>query len=250
MQGPRPFTAKGMCAECLMSIEGSKQAGNLYYKEHSHVLMDKIKLERCKADPNLYKKTWPDGNFIFIGVLVDNCLILPSNDKTKDWFLTEYRKYYTITGGDPVKKFNGVQVEQDTIKGTVTFHLKTYIEQVYRKYIPGPVVKQTAPVAPGAQGAKAFMDLKASDKTSPAMEDRDYSGLLGCVNYIVAQGRPDCMFHASYLAQFSQYPQPEHFDALVTVMRYLHHTRHLGITYGAKKRMLQPRARRWRAAPR
>ena len=40
--------------------------------------------------------------------LVDNSLILPSGKDKLEWFLTQYRKHYTITGGEPTTKFNGV----------------------------------------------------------------------------------------------------------------------------------------------
>ena len=57
--------------------------------------------------------------YLFIGVLTDNCLILPSDDKILQWFLTEYKKYYTITGGEVVDKYNGVHIEQDRAKSIV-----------------------------------------------------------------------------------------------------------------------------------
>ena len=52
-------------------------------------------------------------------MLVDNCLILPSDQKMLSWFLTEYKKHYSITGGGPVTKFNGVGIFQDTERGVV-----------------------------------------------------------------------------------------------------------------------------------
>ena len=134
----RPFTKEGKCCRCDESVEGSKQAGNLYYKEHAQVFTKSIGLERCPADPNLYRKCWDDGSFLYIGVLVDNSLILPSSKEKLEWFLTEYRKHYSITGGEPTTKFNGVYLVQNVEKGTVSIHLKTYIEQVYRKYVTAP----------------------------------------------------------------------------------------------------------------
>ena len=88
---------------CVKSVEGSKQAGNLYYKEHSTCFVDKLELERSKADPNLYRKFLPDGAFIFVGVLVDNCLILPSCQKILNWFISEYKKHYKSRHWRPAK---------------------------------------------------------------------------------------------------------------------------------------------------
>ena len=99
-----------------------------------------------------YRRFWDDGSFIFVGVLVDNCLILPSGENTLNWFIKEYKKHYTITGGEPVKKFNGVQIY--TEEGKISFNQETYISQVYKKYLNNLAKPRSAPVEPGAEGAK------------------------------------------------------------------------------------------------
>ena len=131
-EGPRPMTPPGKVCECLKGVEGSKQAGNLYYKEHSECMTKKLDMERCQAYPNLYRRIWDQGKFIFVGVLVDNCLILPSCEEILDWFLTEYRKHYTITGGNEVTKFNGVQIEQSD--GKISFLSLIHISEPTRPY--------------------------------------------------------------------------------------------------------------------
>jgi hypothetical protein len=186
-----------------------------------------------KADPNLYRKV-TDSGYIYVGVLVDNCLILPSDKGMLDWFMTEYRKHYTLTGGEPVVKFNGVHVEQHPEKGVISFHLKSYIEQVYRKYVTAPSRTQTGPIAGGTEGVKAFMNLKSPAEPDPAMADKDFNGLIGCMNYIVTQGRPDCSFHVSWLGQFRVNPPLAAWHASIVVLVYLYNTRDLAITYGGR----------------
>jgi hypothetical protein len=238
-EGPRPFTEKGKCCRCDKSVEGSKQAGNLYYKEHAQVFTEKIGLERSTADPNLYRKLWDDGSFLYVGVLVDNSLILPSGKDKLEWFLTQYRKHYTITGGEPTTKFNGVFLAQNVEKGTVSIHLKTYIEQVYRKYVPAPARPQLHPVESLADSHEKFMAIEPAKEPDPAMADKDYDGLVGCLGYIVAQGRPDCSFHVSWLQQFNSSPPLAAWQAAITVLLYLYHTRDSCITYGGRSDYLR-----------
>ena len=237
--GPRPFTKKGQCCRCDKSVEGSKQAGNLYYKEHAQCFTEKIGLERCRADPNLYRRRWDDGSFLYVGVLVDNSLILPSSKDKLDWFLAEYRKHYTITGGEPTTKFNGVTVVQNIEKGTVSFHLKTYTEQVYRKYVSAPARAQLHPIESLADSHEKFMAIEVAKEPDPAMADKDYDGIVGCLGYIVAQGRPDCSFHVSWLQQFNASPPLAAWQAAVTVLLYLYHTREACITYGGRSDYLR-----------
>ena len=99
MQCPTGFEPKGGGKVCKLykSVEGGKSSGNLYYKEHGTIVKDKIGCAQCTADPNLYRKEWDDGEWIDVGVFVDNALLLPSSKAAKDRFLVEYRKYYTIT---------------------------------------------------------------------------------------------------------------------------------------------------------
>ena len=59
MEAPHGFGREGKVCMCLMSLEGSKQAGNLYYKEHAIVLTDKCGAKRCEHDPNLYRIDYP-----------------------------------------------------------------------------------------------------------------------------------------------------------------------------------------------
>jgi hypothetical protein len=238
-EGPRPFTEKGKCCRCDKSVEGSKQAGNLYYKEHAQVFTEKIGLERCPADPNLYRKCWDDGSFLYIGVLVDNSLILPSSKEKLEWFLTEYRKHYSITGGEPTTKFNGVYLEQNVEKGTVSIHLRTYIEQVYRKYVTAPARPQLHPTESLADSHEKFMAIELAKEPDPAMADKDYDGIVGCLGYIVAQGRPDCSFHVSWLQQFSTSPPLAAWQGAITVLLYLYHTRDSCITYGGRSDFLR-----------
>jgi hypothetical protein len=153
-EGPRPFTKEGKCCRCDKSVEGSKQAGNLYYKEHAQVFTKSIGLERCPADPNLYRKCWDDGSFLYIGVLVDNSLILPSSKEKLEWFLTEYRKHYSITGGEPTTKFNGVYLVQNVEKD--------FTREMYQKGMLEPhkvdTTEERADIFTKAMSMKAIAD--------------------------------------------------------------------------------------------
>jgi len=111
---------------------------------------------------------------------------VPSDKGILEWFLTEYKKYYTITGGNPTTKYNGVQVYQDLANGRVSFNQQTYIEQIYRKYVGNANCRSTpSPIAGGKEGAKKFMRMVARTEPDPAMADKDYGGLLGCTGYVV-----------------------------------------------------------------
>ena len=52
-----------------------------------------------------------DGEWIDVGIFVDNALLLPSSEAAKDRFLVEYRKYYTITGDRLREKVGAISAD-------------------------------------------------------------------------------------------------------------------------------------------
>ena len=243
VEGPRPFVSADKCARADKSLEGSKQAGNLYYTEHADCLQNKLNCTRAAVEPNLYKREDKDGEWIKLAVLTDNCLMLPSSPAMLKRFMDEYRKHYTLTGGNVTTKFNGVWIDQSLIsKGIVRVHQKQMIEDVYAKYLPAETRPRTSPILkPGKDGVKAFMHQKGAESEADRalMSDKQYMNVLGAIAYITHKSRPDCRFHTSFLGQFMQHPSIDNWNHLLAVTSFMYHTRDLCITYGGA--IKQPR---------
>jgi hypothetical protein len=58
-----------------------------------------------------------------------------------------------------------------------------------------------------------------------------YQSLIGCINYLATQTRPDIAYSVSVLAQFLVNPSLSHIKAAKRVLQYLKKTRDLGITF-------------------
>ena len=241
MQCPTGFEPKGGGKVCKLykSVEGGKSSGNLYYKEHGTVVKDKIGCAQCTADPNLYRKEWDDGEWIDVGIFVDNALLLPSSEAAKDRFLVEYRKYYTITGDKPVANFTGCDVTRDPITGAYTLNQTVKIEQYFNKYLGKNSKLRAAPVDTSADGVKKFMSIKAAANEAEKnfMAGKDYMGLVGCLLFLTNRTRVDCAFHVAFLAQYMSNPSPDAWYALLDVLSYMYKTRHIGITFGGEPRV-------------
>ena len=236
---PHGFGAKGKV--CLMhkSLEGGKSSGALYYKEQAHNMTEVLKLDRSAVDPNLYKKIYSNGSFIYINLYVDNLLILPSSTKVLDEFIAEYKKLYKITGGEEVKEFVGCVVERNAVTGEYKLHQKGHIERIWKKYL-GPSTKpRSSPIDTGAAAAKKFLSIKKAqtDAERTAMAGKDYLGLAGALRYVTDTTRPDVSYYLSFLAQFSHDPSPDAYEALLCVASYLYKTRSIGITFGGEPQL-------------
>ena len=239
-QCPRPFYDNSQCCQALKAAEGSKQAGHLYYEEHSKCHVEKLGAERSPKDPNCYKIIKSDSMWIYYVLLVDNCLLLPSGKPMLDWFLAEYRKYYTVTGGDITTKFNGVYYDQSQIhKGIIKIHQKPMIEAMYKKYLPMGTRPRTSPFEPtGAAGAKVFMKMTGAetDEDKALAKGLEFMNIVGAIAYLTAKTRYDCRFHSARLGQHLANWSKQNFEAALTLLSYLYHTRELGITKSRKIR--------------
>ena len=62
-------------------------------------------------------------------------------------------------------------------------------------------------------------------------EDWSYASILGGVLYIANFTRPDIAFTANRLTRFLKRPNTTHCQALKRLVRYLYHTREVGVQY-------------------
>lgn len=63
-----------------------------------------------------------------------------------------------------------------------------------------------------------------------------YQSIVGSLNWVAHTTRPDISTVVSLLAQHQSHPTSGHIDAALYVVRYLAHTKHLGIYFSSTKR--------------
>ena len=151
--------------------------------------------------------------------------------------MSEYKKYYRITGGDEVKKFDGQELRRSVAADgsyRYTITQTQYIERVYKKYVTTSSDRaRVSPIDVGADGAKKFMAITEAktdaEKQDQEMASKDFLGLLGCVSYITLKTRPDCQFHVSRLGQCSINPSPAAYNALIVVLSYMYRAINLSV---------------------
>ena len=234
VQQPVGFEVGDKTKACrlLKALEGTKQAGHLFYKKNAAV-MTSMGFKRCDADPCLWYSDMGNGEWIYIGVFVDDLLCLPSSKATLDKWMADYRKHFKITGGEETTKFVGIGVARNAKTGAISINQGAYIKRIYDKYMRGKAPSHTFPIGMGTDGAKRFMELEGAttDAQKTAMAGRDYLGLIGSLLYVSNMTRPDVAFHVSFLAQFMSCPTVETFDAALGVLAYLYKTADVAITY-------------------
>jgi len=71
------------------------------------------------------------------------------------------------------------------------------------------------------------------------MKNVPYRAAVGSLMYLAIATRPDIAFAVSTVAQFSQDPGPEHWEAVKRIYRYLLGTKRLALTFRAGKQGLE-----------
>ena len=111
--------------------------------------------------------------------------------------------------------------------------MTAYIERAYKKYCNPNTKACHSPIANSSTAANAFMAMQLAESGKPSYEC-DYLGLMGTLLFVSMTARPDIAYHTSFMGQFMSAYNREHYEAALVVLAYLHHTRHLGLTYRAE----------------
>ena len=87
------------------------------------------------------------------------------------------------------------------------------------------------PARPGIRLSLADCSSEGDRTERQRRRVRAYEALVGCVQYAAISTRVDIAFAANQLARFAKAPGAAHWAAGVELLRYLHATAELGLTY-------------------
>ena len=158
-------------------------------------------------------------------VYVDNGLVLDPNERN----LNNFVKKLSDIGlkvedqGHPAD-YVGVHIRKDQ-EGYYYFSqlalIDSIIEDVHLTH--SRKVKQVP--------AKASQNLHAHKDSPLYCEDFNYCSVVGKLNYIAQTTRPDILAATHMVAKYSHDPRKEHGLAILHLVMYLKHTRHIGLRF-------------------
>jgi hypothetical protein len=119
----------------------------------------------------------------------------------------------------------GMRVVRDRSQRTLTLTQDRYIKEILEEFEMSDCRPITSPLPTNATTCPI--------DPSPPSAHFNYRRGVGLLNYLVQCTRPDLAFSCSYLSQFLNKPSKTHQNHFQHILRYLQHTRHLGITVGA-----------------
>jgi len=141
-----------------------------------------------------------------------------------DNFFTLYAKSFKYTGGDMMKTFLGMEVEQS--HGKIQLHLDTYVQEViddYKAVIKKDLNLKQVPMQPGV-----ILTNDDCPETPDPREQKLYRSCLAKVQFVAQWIRYDVSFATSQLARFLRISRPV---TLGHLMGYLSYQSSFKLTY-------------------
>ena len=84
---------------------------------------------------------------------------------------------------------------------------------------------------PSKTPAKNNLNFEVAQEDSVGVESHEFRSLVGSLIYLAKQTRPDVMWITNVLSRFMNDSTVEHFNAGNCVLRYLQHTKALGLIF-------------------
>ncbi|MBW0500543.1 hypothetical protein O181_040258 [Austropuccinia psidii MF-1] len=105
-----------------------------------------------------------------------------------------------------------------------------YIKNIAKNFNITKLAPINTPLKPGLQLTKASeWEIEAFQKLG-----LNYRSIIGALNYISMNTRPDITFAISHLSQFLEQPSLRHWVASLQVLHYLYHTKEKTLNYHNK----------------
>ena len=220
---PEGFPSRpGHVVRLHKSLYGLRQAPRCWNKTLHDFFISKD-LQQSQYDSSLYFIP----NKLWVAVWVDDLLIMARNTATSTAFKAALSARFEMQDLGPVRRFLGLEVTRDRAARTISLTAMSNIDDVLVRFRMADAATSLTPMPEGDNlGARE----EDEDELPP---EYPYRALVGCLNYLVTWVRPDLSFPVLQLARNQQHPTMRHWLAAKHILRYLKHTRDLGLCYSA-----------------
>jgi len=139
------------------------------------------------------------------------------------------KQRFTLTGGDDLQWFLGVEVLRDRRNRLLWLSQQSYLIKISKLT---DKLFNRSPKTPLADS-----NLEPSTGTATRDSIRRYQRKIGSILYAAIITRPDIAFSCAKLARFNCNPDQSHHDAADRVLQYLHDTETWGLQLGGGNRL-------------
>jgi hypothetical protein len=203
----------------LKAIYGLKQAPRQWYAKIDDFFVQTLGMQRNPADDCVYVRR-KAGHLLIIALYVDDLLIACSDKATLVNTKRELSSRFKMKDLGESKIILGMDISRDRAARTLSLCQSRYAQKVIDRFGLTSARGQSTPMDVG-------IDLLAP---SPVC-DKPYHEAVGSLMYLMVGTRPDLAYYVGVLAKYVSKPTTLQWNALTRVLRYVIHTKNLGLVY-------------------
>ena len=171
---------------------------------------------------------------LHIGLYVDDFVFYTKDKAHEQAFQSELAKHIAVDWMGKVDFFLGTAFTWNQLDdGNISVHLSqaTFTEHLAHRFSVDTMNK-TPNMTPYRSGLPIdSIQPSAPDDPDLARRRKVYQSIVGSINWLATNTRPDVAPALTFLASYMQLPSHQHYKAAIHVVKYLHSTRQYGISY-------------------
>jgi len=182
--------------------------------------------KRFHTDPCLFSQHFDQLGMIYVGVSTDDLKCVAENEQVYSHVIQMMKADFKLKDLGILEWYLGIQYTQQN--GLVAMDQSNFIDKLATKY----GVHESEPVFTVLPKSLPTLHDSATTPTQVSQaRKRPYRELLGSIGFVATHTRPDIAWGYSYLCTFPTTHGEKHWLALLHLLRYLYHSRHLKLTY-------------------
>lgn len=219
--------------KCLYGLKQAPMEWNNELDAHLRA----IGFKPTVSDPCLYLR---ESDATYILIYVDDMVVASKERNTMTQIKKQITDKFPCTDKGPISMFLNLHVIRDRTLGTISLSQSTKIanvlvdSQLSKEDLNSISKPSKIPAPPNIMLTKEMSPT--DDSVVIAMEKIPYKSILGQILYIAITARPDIATAVSACGRFAHNPGPEHWQAVLQILKYLQGTRNLALVLGGKEK--------------
>lgn len=190
------------------SLYGLKQASNAWFNELDREMLG-LGFKQSKIEPCLYQKQLEGNATLVVVIYVDDIFVFGNSVVEKQKLKTALLKKFKVKDLGAARHVLGMRLRRG--KDVIYLDQEQFIVNVLSDFNMTDAKPVTTPMEVGIKLERAVN----SNCTLP------YQSLIGCLNYLSVNTRPDIAHAVSVLSQFNSCYDEDHFKCAKRVLKYL-----------------------------